>query len=212
MTWVGYLCIDLNDPLYPTLVNKLFHCSVTFIDPPGGYGTARPQLDACVASLRPKDTLVLARLDHFPRWPRYLHRIMDHFTANSIELQVINPTITSHSDSGRTMRSMIAFFDIDALHERTERQRTGLARARTRGTPMGRPLLLNPDQIRDLQQRRQQGDTIRTLITTYTVSKATVYRALNTPLPELESEPTPPPPVDPAPRRRPPLRRRSRED
>ncbi len=50
---------------------------------------------------------------------------------------------------------------------------------KARGVPLGRHKRLRPLQIAELQNGRNQGVTIHTLMQDYRISKATVYRYLN---------------------------------
>ncbi len=61
---------------------------------------------------------------------------------------------------------------------RAERQMDGIQKAKARGVPFGRRKTLKPQQIAEVQAKRQQGMTIRTLMYEYRISKATVYRYL----------------------------------
>lgn len=56
----------------------------------------------------------------------------------------------------------------------------GIQLAKARGVVFGRSKQLTPAQVAELQERRQQGVLIRTLMQDYQISKATVYRYLHT--------------------------------
>ncbi len=74
------------------------------------------------------------------------------------------------------MLGAIAQFETEI---RAERQMDGIQKAKERGVQFGRDQSLTPAQVVELQQRRQQGALIKTLMTEYKISKATVYRYLN---------------------------------
>jgi DNA invertase Pin-like site-specific DNA recombinase len=74
------------------------------------------------------------------------------------------------------MLSAIAQFDTEI---RAERQMDGIVKAKERGVRFGRKNKLNRQQIVELQHRRKQGTLIKTLMTDYSLSKASVYRYLN---------------------------------
>ncbi len=57
-------------------------------------------------------------------------------------------------------------------------------KAKERGVHVGRSKKLTRQQRRELQQRRAQGELIKTLMKDYGLSKSSVYRYLN------EAEPT----------------------
>ncbi len=54
----------------------------------------------------------------------------------------------------------------------------GIVKAKERGVRFGRKNKLTRQQIVELQQQRQQGALIKTLMTDYKLSKASVYRYL----------------------------------
>jgi len=74
------------------------------------------------------------------------------------------------------MLGAIAQFETEL---RAERQMDGIQLAKARGVVFGRSKQLTPSQIAELQERRQQGVLIRTLMHDYRISKATVYRYLH---------------------------------
>ncbi len=74
------------------------------------------------------------------------------------------------------MLGAIAQFETEI---RAERQMDGIQKAKERGVQFGRDKSLSPAQIVELQQRREQGELIKTLMRGYNISKATVYRYLN---------------------------------
>jgi DNA invertase Pin-like site-specific DNA recombinase len=55
----------------------------------------------------------------------------------------------------------------------------GIKKAKERGVRFGRKKTLTKPQIAVLQQRRKQGELIKTLMQEYGLSKASVYRYLN---------------------------------
>ncbi len=61
---------------------------------------------------------------------------------------------------------------------RAERQMDGIKKAKERGVRFGRKKTLTKPQIAELQQRRKQGELIKTLMQEYGLSKATIYRCL----------------------------------
>lgn len=66
---------------------------------------------------------------------------------------------------------------------RAERQMDGINKAKERGVHFGQQKKLTPKQVAELQERRKQGELIKTLMKEYAISKATVYRYLAGELP-----------------------------
>ena len=80
---------------------------------------------------------------------------------------------------GRLLFHMLAAIAQFETELRAERQREGIQKAKQHGVKFGRSKRLNTGQIHELQARRQQGVSIKTLIHDYQLSKATIYRYLN---------------------------------
>jgi hypothetical protein len=55
---------------------------------------------------------------------------------------------------------------------------TDLSQTKENGTVFGRSKELTPKQVVELQKRRREGALIKTLMTDYSLSKASVYRYL----------------------------------
>lgn len=55
----------------------------------------------------------------------------------------------------------------------------GIHKAKERGVHFGQQRKLTPKQVAELQERRKQGELIKTLMKDYAISKATVYRYLD---------------------------------
>ena len=54
----------------------------------------------------------------------------------------------------------------------------GIHKAKERGVAFGRKRHFTDQQIAELQQRREQGELIKTLMKDYSLSKVSVYRYL----------------------------------
>ena len=63
---------------------------------------------------------------------------------------------------------------------RAERQMDGIKKAKDRGVQFGKRPAHTIDQIEDLRKKRQQGILIKDLMAHYGLSKATIYRYLET--------------------------------
>ena len=79
------------------------------------------------------------------------------------------------------MLGAIAQFETEI---RAKRQMDGIKKAKQRGVHFGRRKTLTRQQTSELQQRRAQGELIKTLMKDYGLSKSSVYRYLD------EAEPT----------------------
>ena len=89
--------------------------------------------------------------------------------AKATNLNLVNLGVTKRLGA-------IAQFETEI---RAERQKDGIQKAKERGVKFGKKKKLSPQQITELQSKRQQGVLIKTLMKDYDLSKASVYRYLN---------------------------------
>ncbi len=99
--------------------------------------------------------------------------------ARTVDLQVLDQQIDTHTSAGRLLFHMLGVIAQFETEIRAERQRDGIEYARVRGVPFGRRKALPHQRIAELQVRRQQGTAISTLLRDSRISKATVYRYLS---------------------------------
>lgn len=112
-----------------------------------GFHFKRDGLDAALEQLREGDTLVVWRLDRLGRSLSALVSLMDHLGRRGVSFRSLMENIATDSSGGRLMFHMMAAlaeFERSVISERT---RAGMAAARVRGAKLGRPKLLNQDQL-----------------------------------------------------------------
>jgi len=73
------------------------------------------------------------------------------------------------------MLGAIAQFETEI---RSERQMDGIAKAKQKGVQFGAQRKLTIEQIAELREKRAEGVLIKTLMSDYKLSKASVYRYL----------------------------------
>ena len=61
---------------------------------------------------------------------------------------------------------------------RKERQMEGITKAKSNGVKFGRQAALTPTQVAEMQSKRESGVLIKDLMTEFSLSKASVYRLL----------------------------------
>jgi DNA invertase Pin-like site-specific DNA recombinase len=110
---------------------------------------------------------------------RDLLNILNSLEKKQVKLHVLDQQIdASTAASGRlliTMLGSIAEFENDL---RKDHQMDGIAHARNAGVKFGRKKALSDLQVQELRQKRSEGLKIKDLMAQYTLSKASVYRAL----------------------------------
>jgi DNA invertase Pin-like site-specific DNA recombinase len=179
MSTIGYARVSSYGQSLDVQLDKLTHCNRIFKEKQSARSTdKREQLSLCLDYVRDGDTLVVTKLDRLARSTRDLLNILNELEKKQVKLHVIDQQIDTSTASGRllvTMLGSIAEFENDL---RKDRQADGISLARRNGVKFGRKKALNETQVQELRQKRLEGILIKDLMTHYSLSKASVYRAL----------------------------------
>ena len=179
MSTIGYARVSSYGQSLDVQFDKLKHCDRIFKEKQSARSTEkREQLSLCLDYVRDGDTLVVTKLDRLARSTRDLLNILNVLEKKQVKLHVIDQQIDTSTASGRllvTMLGSIAEFENDL---RKDRQADGISLARRNGVKFGRKKALNETQVQELRQKRLEGILIKDLMENYSLSKATVYRAL----------------------------------
>lgn len=150
-----------------------------FTDKMSGAQKDRPGLNALMAHARSGDTVVVTALDRLGRSLIHVIETIKSLEDRDIVLVSLRENIDFASPTGKMMAAVFAAL---AEYERTLiRERSAAAReaARARGLATGRPRALNDQQV-DLARRMHfAGESIKTIADVLSVSRATVYRAVD---------------------------------
>ena len=123
---------------------------------------------------------MVTRLDRLARSTLHLCQSATALQRQQVHLQVLDQQMdTSHATGRRLFHRLGAIAQCETKL-RAERQRDGMRQARERGVHVGRQKRLTPPQITTLQPQRKEGALIKTLMQDYCLSKASVYRSLET--------------------------------
>ena len=159
-------------------------CEFVFRDKTSGARTQRPGLDACVAALKPGDTLVVWRLDRLGRSMPHLVGIVEELLGKGIGFRSLQDgAIDTTTASGELMFnifSSLAQFERRLIQERTQ---AGLSAARARGRLGGRKPI-TADDPRVVSAKRLHKDrslSIDQICGTLGISRPTFYRYLALP-------------------------------
>lgn len=179
MAMVGYARVSSVGQSLDLQLDKLQHCDKVFQEKKSSTTGKLPRLADCLEYIREGDTLVVTRLDRLARSTLHLCQIAAELERKQTHLQVIDQSIDTSGATGRLLFNMLGAIAQFETELRAERQMDGILKAKERGVQFGRKKLLTPEQIIELQERRQQGTLIKTLMQDYHLSKATVYRYLH---------------------------------
>jgi DNA invertase Pin-like site-specific DNA recombinase len=140
----------------------------------------RPGLEKVLAAVRRGDTLVVARLGRLARSVRDAHAIGEELAAGGVKLSLGGVVYDPEDPASRCLFDMLATFaqfEVDLLRLRT---REGMAVARANGKLKGKQPKLSASQHAQLLELRNTGEhTISELAERLSVSRATIYRALD---------------------------------
>lgn len=163
-----------RDALVKSGVNEIYE------EKASGKNTARPELAACLKSLRPGDTLVVWRLDRLGRSLTDLVRIVTELEQRGVGFESLTEKIDTGSATGKLVFHMfaaLAEFERNLIRERTQ---AGLAAARARGRVGGRkPKLSAADRSMLLALMNDRNAKPDEIAKRFGIGRATLYRVWN---------------------------------
>lgn len=140
----------------------------------------RPNLAACLKSLREGDTLVVWKLDRLGRDLRHLVNLVHELTGRGIGLKVLTghgAAVDTTTAAGKLVFGIfaaLAEFERELISERTK---AGLASARARGRQGGRPFKMTAAKLRLAMASMGQPETkVGELCRELGITRQTLYR------------------------------------
>lgn len=143
-----------------------------------GASRSRPGLVRSLSELSAGDTLVIWRLDRLGRSLSHLIEVVDELGRKEIGLYSITESIDTASAGG-----ILIFHIMGALAEFeraliSERTKAGMSAARARGSAIGRPIKLMPDEVDAALEAMAKGLPLAAAARQFGVSRSTLYRSL----------------------------------
>lgn len=130
-------------------------CEVIFQDVgESGRKGSRPELDKCLASLKPGDTLVVWKLDRLFRSVLHFSRAWQSFHERGVSLISITQAFDSSTPTGKLMMNILASFaefESDTISERTK---GGIHAAKARGVKWNAGKIKTGEVSRSTRYRR----------------------------------------------------------
>ncbi|GLR22083.1 MULTISPECIES: recombinase family protein [Alphaproteobacteria] len=176
---IGYARVSTHDQNIDMQLNALAGagCERIFTDHGlSGASRTRPGLMQARDSLAAGDTLVIWRLDRLGRSLSHLIEVVAELGRREIGLYSISESIDTASAGG-----ILIFHIMGALAEFeraliSERTKAGMWAARARGSAIGRPAKLQPDEIEAALEALEQGVSLAMAARQFGVSRSTLYR------------------------------------
>lgn len=152
-------------------------------DKASGKDTNRPQLQAALKHCRKGDTLVCHSMDRLARNLTDLRKMVDELTGRGIAVQFIKENLTFTGADSPMSKLLLSLLGAVAEFERAmilERQREGIAIAKTKGIYKGRKPSLSKERVAELRKRASAGNAnIAALAREFKVSRTTLYKHLD---------------------------------
>lgn len=154
-------------------------CTTHFSDVVVGRTARRPELAACLASLRPGDILVVPSLEQLTRSVHELIRLVAGLRDRSVGLRSLDEALDTTGRDGQTVLAVFAALALFVQEAEAEAARDGRTAARAGGQRLGRPPGLTPEQV--VRARRlllDPGVTVASVARQLGVGRSTLYRHL----------------------------------
>jgi len=181
---IGYARVSTADQNPRLQIDALSaeDCLKIYTDTATGTKADRPQWNACLADLRPGDTLIIWKIDRLGRNLRDLVDIVTSLEQRGIGVKSLTngivDTTTAHGKLVFGMFALMAEYEAALIRERTL---AGLAAARTRGRSGGRKPKMTPDLVNKAQRMYDSRQfTMAEIAASCGVTPMTVYRNIRT--------------------------------
>jgi DNA invertase Pin-like site-specific DNA recombinase len=183
---VGYARVSTNEQTLDLQKDALekIGCTKIFSDVISGAKEERKGLDEALEYVREGDSLVVWRLDRLGRSLKHLIETITALNNRKIGFKSITENIDTTTSGGKLVFHIfgaLAEFERDIIRERTN---AGLSAARSRGRLGGRPkakTLDSPKKVALAQSLYDnKNNTIEEICKTLHISKATLYRYIQT--------------------------------
>lgn len=179
---IGYARVSTQDQNPQLQLDALdgARCEQVFHETATGTLRERPELTACLRTLRRGDTLVVWKLDRLARSLKDLVEIVHDLNERGVGFRSLTESIDTTSSGGRLVFHIfgaLAEFEHSLIRERTI---AGLAAARARGRKGGRKPALSSADVRKAAAMLGDADITKAEVARhFGVSRVTLNAALN---------------------------------
>ena len=179
---IGYARVSTQDQNPQLQLDALSSasCEQVFHETATGKLRERPELTACLRTLRKGDALVVWKLDRLARSLKDLVEIIHDLNHRGVGFRSLTESIDTTSSGGRLVFHIfgaLAEFEHSLIRERTI---AGLAAARARGRKGGRKPALSPADVRKAAAMLADPNITKAEIAKhFGVSRVTLNAALN---------------------------------
>lgn len=145
---VGYARVSTKDQVLDLQMDALNKagCDAVYKDEGiSGSKTTRPGLDACLASLKAGDCLVVYKLDRLGRSLEHVMLLLKEFESRGVDFKSLSEGFDTTTPAGKLLFHVIgalAQFERELIRERVV---DGLEAAKANGTKLGRRFSISPE-------------------------------------------------------------------
>ena len=176
---IGYARVSTDDQTLDLQRDALKRakCRQIFEERASGSTTIRPELEACLKSLRKGDTLAVWRLDRLGRSLGDLIQLTTELRSRGVDLESLTERIETGSPAGKLVVHVFASLADFERNLNRERALVGLRAARARGRNGGRPKKLKTKDIQVIKALMHAGELpVQDIAHRFGVSRSTLYR------------------------------------
>lgn len=152
-----------------------------FVDMVTGSNKERKGLMDCISYVREGDQLVVDSIDRLARNLQDLQEIVNNLIKKGVSVKFIkeNLTFNAHKDpiATLTLQIMGAFAEFERTMIKS-RQREGIDAAKKAGKHLGRPSKVDNKLRKDVKDKIESCQSIRSIAKDLSVSRATIYKVL----------------------------------
>ena len=176
---IGYARVSTGDQSLALQMDALVAegCERIFQDQVSGIVTTRSNLNQALNIARPRDTLVVWRLDRLSRSLRDLIETVTLLESRGVQLKSLHESIYTASSSGKLIFHLfgaLAEFERNLIKDRTL---AGLQAARARGRKGGRPLALDAEKRKlAVKLYNNKSYSVNQVCQVMGISKPTLYK------------------------------------
>jgi DNA invertase Pin-like site-specific DNA recombinase len=178
---IGYIRVSADDQ-NPARQLEGITLDKVYTDYASGKDTKRPELEKMLDFIREDDTLIVHSMDRLARNLDDLRKIVKDLTARNVKIQFIKENLTFTGDDNPMSVLLLSMMGAFAEFERSlikERQREGIAIAKTKGVYTGRKPALNETQAQEIVKRAAAGEEKVKLAKEYKISRQSLYRYIS---------------------------------
>lgn len=182
---IGYIRVSTAEQNVERQEKQLDEYSLDeiFIDYASGKDTNRPQLQAALKHLRKGDTLIVQSMDRLARNLMDLRTLVKSLNEKGVEVKFLKESLTFNGDDSPMSNLLLSVMGAFAEFERTlikERQKEGIAIAKSKGVYKGRKQSLSAEQILELKRLDVANNSKHraALARSFKISRQTLYHYL----------------------------------